>query len=57
MSARMGRPPSSNPKQNDVKVRMDDDLHMRLVSFCQDRGITKAEAIRQAIVAMLEKEQ
>lgn len=55
MSAKMGRPPSDNPKQNDIKVRVDNVLHEKLLKYCKDNGITKAEAIRRAIVEMLEK--
>lgn len=55
MSAKMGRPPSSNPKQNDIKVRVDDQTHERLQKYCEANGITKAEAIRKAIVEMLDK--
>ena len=55
MGAKMGRPPSDNPKQNDIKVRVDNLLHEKLLKYCKDTGITKAEAIRKAIVEMLEK--
>lgn len=57
MSAKMGRPYSSNPKQNDVKVRLDNKTHEKLLEYCGKRGVTKAEAIRQAIVAMLGTEK
>lgn len=55
MSAKMGRPLSSNPKQNDIKVRVDDQTHEKLLKYCEDNGISKAEAIRKAIVEMLDK--
>lgn len=55
MSAKMGRPPSSNPKQNDIKVRVDDQTHEKLLKYCEANGISKAEAIRKAIDEMLEK--
>ena len=50
----MGRPPSSNPKQNDIKVRVDDQTHERLQKYCEANGITK-EAIIKEIVEMLDK--
>ena len=55
MSAKMGRPLSSNPKQNDIKVRVDDQTHEKLLKYCEDNGISKAETIRKAIVEMLDK--
>ena len=51
----MGRPLSSNPKQNDIKVRVDDQTHEKLLKYCEDNGISKAETIRKAIVEMLDK--
>ena len=55
MSAKMGRPPSSNPKCNDIKVRVDNQTHEKLLKYCKKNGIGKAEAIRRAIAEMLEK--
>lgn len=55
MSAKMGRPPSNNPKQNDIKVRVDNQTHEKLLKYCEANGITKAEAVRKAIVDLLEK--
>ncbi len=55
MSAKVGRPPSSNPKQNDIKVRVDDQTHEKLLKYCEANGISKAKAIRKAIDEMLEK--
>lgn len=51
----MGRPPSRNPKQNDIKVRVDDQTHEKLLKYCEANGISKAEAIRTAIDKLLEK--
>lgn len=51
----MGRPTSNNPKNNDIKVRVDDQTHEKLLKYCDINGITKAEAIRKAIVKLLEK--
>ena len=51
----MGRPPSSNPKCNDIKVRVDNQTHEKLLKYCKKNGIGKAEAIRRAIAEMLEK--
>ena len=54
MSA-MGRPKSDNPKSNDIKVRLDDATHEKLMAYCQKHNITKAEAIRQGIHLLLSK--
>lgn len=51
----MGRPPSSNPKQHDIKVRVDNHTHEKLLKYCEVNGVSKAEAIRKAIDEMLEK--
>ncbi len=54
MSPRMGRPTDCR-KDHDVKVRIDDDTHRKLLSYCQEHSITKAEAIRQGIHLVLQK--
>ena len=51
----MGRPKSEKPKNNDVKVRLDDDTHRLLLNYCKENSITKAEAIRQGIHLLLNK--
>lgn len=53
MSPKTGRPVVGKPKINDVKVRIDDDIHNKLLLYCEKNGITKAEAIRQAITQFL----
>ena len=51
----MGRPKSDNPKNNDIKVRLDEDTHNKLLEYCKKNNITKAEAIRQGIYLLLSK--
>ena len=53
MSPRTGRPVVGEPKTNDVKVRLDDTTHQKLLEYCKDNKTTKAEAIRKAIVQFL----
>jgi len=53
MSPRTGRPKSDNPKSNDIKVRLDDVTHKRLLAYCAQHHISKAEAIRQGICLLL----
>lgn len=55
MSPRSGRPKAENPKRNDLKVRLDDATTERLMAFCEEKGLTKAEAIRKGIELLLEK--
>lgn len=55
MSPRMGRPKIDNPKCIDIKVRIDKELNTQLLSYCKNKGITRAEAVRQGIINLLEK--
>ncbi len=55
MSPRTGRPKSENPKDINVKVRLDKETHEKLLSYCQEHGITQTEAIRQGIHLLLAK--
>lgn len=49
MSPRTGRPKSSNPKKYDVKIRFDEQGHEALIEFCEENGMTRTEAIRNAV--------
>lgn len=53
MSSKTGRPVVGEPKTNDVKVRLDDTTHQRLLKYCKDNDTTKAEVIRKAIKQFL----
>lgn len=53
MSPRIGRPKAMNPKNCDVKVRLDDETNQKLMKYCEERNISKAEAIRQGIHLLL----
>lgn len=55
MSPRTGRPVIGQPKINDIKVRLDNDTHEKLLKYCEEHGITKAEAVRQGIHLLLQK--
>lgn len=52
---KMGRPVIGNPKNIDIKVRIDEETNKQLLKFCDEHGITRAESIRQAILSMLKK--
>lgn len=53
MSPKTGRPKVSNPKSNDVKVRLDDNTTSELDKYCVEHNITRAEAIRRGIYLLL----
>lgn len=54
MSPRTGRPTDCR-KDHDVKVRIDDATHEKLLLYCTEHSITKAEAIRQGIHLVLQQ--
>lgn len=45
---KMGRP-TSNPLIHDVKVRLSEDIHSKLLKHCDDVKKSKAEVIREWI--------
>lgn len=53
MSPKVGRPKSDNPKSNDIKVRIDNITHQKLIQYCKANNQTKAEVIRQGIELVL----
>ena len=55
MSPKTGRPKVENPKDVRFSIRLDADTFAKLQKFCEERSITVAEAIRQAIYQLLEK--
>lgn len=56
MSPRTGRPKVPNPKNNDVKIRLDDETKQRLDRYCEAHGMTRAEAIRRGIHLLIGQE-
>ena len=54
MSQRTGRPTDCK-KDHDVKVRIDDNTHKKLLEYCEKNSLTKAEAIRKGIYLVLEE--
>lgn len=53
MSPRTGRPKVENPKDVDVKIRFDRELHAKLLDYCKENEITRTEAIRQGVHLLL----
>lgn len=48
-----GRPKADNPKQNDIKVRVDDATLAKLDAYCAKYHTNRATAIRKALLALL----
>ena len=49
----MGRPKASNPKNIEFGVSIDIVTEMALRDYCEKNGISKSEAVRRAIHALL----
>lgn len=57
MSPRTGRPKIDNPKDIDVKVRLDKETNKRLLDYCQKHNTNRAAAIRQGVELLLEQKK
>lgn len=44
----MGRP-TDNPKRHEIKARVDDNTYKILNDYCEEKGKSKAEGIRDGI--------
>ena len=53
MSPRTGRPVVGEPKTNDVKVRLDNTTHQKLLEYCEENKTTKAEFFLMDIIRFL----
>ncbi len=53
MSPRTGRPKAEHPKEVRYSIRLDVQTEQRLRDFCEKKGISKGEAIRQGIELLL----
>lgn len=54
MSPRTGRPIIGNPKEVDLKVRIDKDTNEKLKKYAESKKITRAAAVRLAIIEFLQ---
>lgn len=57
MSPKTGRPKSENPLSIDIKVRIDNDTHLKLLEYCKKNGISKAESIRKGILNLWDEKK
>ena len=55
MGSKMGRPVIGLPKTNDLKVRLDDEVHNKVIEYAAKHKITKAEVVRVAIQDFFKK--
>ena len=44
----MGRP-TDNPKRHEIKARIDDETYRILNDYCEEKGKSKAEGVRDGI--------
>jgi len=44
----MGRP-TDNPKRHEIKARVDDETYQILNDYCEEKGKSKAEGVREGI--------
>ena len=52
---KMGRPKAENPKNHDMKVRLDDVMYNALQNYCSEHGVKPTEAVRTAINLLTNK--
>lgn len=53
MTPRTGRPKSDNPKQHEIRTRVDEDTYTAIVKTCEREKITRSDFLRQAIDSAL----
>lgn len=56
-SKKIGRPKIDNPKNIDIKVRLDEKTNKDILNYCEKNSLTRAEAIRQGIYLLLDKDE
>ena len=57
LSPRTGRPKVDNPKNHDIKVRIDDKTNKAILRYAEKHNIARTEAIRRAIDLLLANEK
>jgi predicted transcriptional regulator len=50
---KLGRPPIAEPKNVNLKIRLDKATNDRLEKYCKASGETRTEAIRQSLKQFL----
>ncbi len=57
LSSKPGRPKSANPKDVDLKVRVDSQTNAALLAYCEKTGLTRAEVLRKGLMELLAREK
>ena len=57
MSPKIGRPKLENPKEIEVKARVDQKTFERIQEYCQKHGKTRTEVVREGIELVLGQEK
>ena len=55
--ARTGRPKAENPINIRTSVRFDKQTDEKLELYCKKSGLSKGEAIRKAVIQLLEEKK
>ena len=53
LSPRTGRPKSDNPKEIEIKARIDAETDKRIQAYCEAHGKTRTEVVREGIELVL----
>ncbi len=53
LSPRTGRPKSDNPKEIEIKARIDAETDKRIQEYCEAHGKTRTEVVREGIELVL----
>lgn len=54
---KMGRPKSEKPKDIKYSIRIDEETERALEAYCEEKGISKGEAIRTGIKMLLDNKE
>ena len=57
MSPRTGRTKSDNPKEIEVKARIDAETDRRIQEYCKKHSKTRTEVVREGIELVLAQEK
>ncbi|MCL2673720.1 MAG: CopG family transcriptional regulator [Defluviitaleaceae bacterium] len=57
MSPRTGRPKVDNPKNHDIKVRIDEKTNQAIIRYAEKHNIARTEAIRRGIDLLLSQDK
>ena len=49
MTPKMGRPPIDNPKQHEIRTRVDNTTYLAIEEYCKKENITRSIFLRRAI--------